>query len=412
MTPLTVRGIEAGETEAFLSAMSTPFGFDVDEDAEERSQQLERFSQLFEPERARCAFDGDTMVGTLGVFSLDMTVPGARVACAGTTMVTVLPTHRRRGALRAMIAAHLEEARLRGDPIAALWASDSGIYHRFGYGMASVFAEAKIHRGHIGLHRMAAAPLPVRLVGADEARDVIRPVYDRVASRRPGMYARDDRWWARRLRDPADDREGATAFRYAVVDGPDGVEGYVQYRLKPGDWAEHHGNGEVKVREILAETPQAAVSLWSFIMGHDLVATIETGFLAEDDPLFSILDGWRRAMPTLLDQLWVRILDISAALEGRRYSADGQLSVAVTDPLDRSVTNFRLTVEDGIGTVTHHTGDAELTLDLEDLSAAYLGRSRFRQLARAGRLTGTPETLALADAMFGWDPAPWCQEVF
>jgi predicted acetyltransferase len=409
---LTVRGIEAGETEAFLRAMSTPFAFDVDDDAEERSQQLERFAQLFEPERARCAFDDDTMVGTLGAFSLDMTVPGGRVACAGTTMVTVLPTHRRRGALRAMITAHLEEARLRGDPIAALWASDSGIYHRFGYGMASVYSEATIHRSHVDLHRLAPSPLPVRLIGADAAAEAIRPVYDRVTARRPGMYARDDRWWVRRLRDPADDRDGATAFRYAVVDGPDGVEGYVQYRLKPGDWSEHHGNGQIKVREIITETPRAAVALWSFIMGHDLVSTIETGYLPEDDPLYSILDGWRRAMPTISDQLWVRILDLPTALEARRYSANGQLTVAVTDPMDGSVTKVRLTVEDGIGTVTHHTGDAEMALDLEDLSAAYLGRPRFRQLARAGRLTGTPETLALADAMFGWDPAPWCQEVF
>ena len=412
MMPLTVRGIHPDETEVFLRAMSTPFAFDVEEDAEQRSRRLERFSRLFEPERARCAYDGATMVGTLGAFSIDMTVPGGVVACAGTTMVTVLPTHRRRGVLRAMISGHFEEARRRGDPIAALWASDSGIYHRFGYGMATVFAEAKIHRDHIDLHRLAVAPLPVRLVGADEAPDLIRPVYDRVASRRPGMYARDDRWWARRLRDPADDREGATAFRYAVVDGPDGVEGYVQYRLKAGDWAQHHGNGEIKVREILAETPQAAVSLWSFIMGHDLVATIDTGFLPEDDPLFSILDGWRRAMPTILDQLWVRILDLPAALEARRYSADGQLSLAVTDPMGGSVTNLQLAVEGGIGTVTHRDADPDLNLDMEDLGAAYLGRSRFRQLARAGRLTGTPEALTLADAMFGWDPAPWCQEVF
>lgn len=406
--PLAVRGIEAGETEAFLRAMSTPFAFDVEDDA----GQLERFSQLFEPERARCAFDGDTMVGTLGVFSLDMTVPGGRVACAGTTMVTVLPTHRRRGVLRAMVTAHLEEAKLRGDPIAALWASDSGIYHRFGYGMASVYSETTIHRPHIGLHRLAAAPLPVRLIDAAVALETIRPVYERMTARRPGMYARDDRWWARRLRDPSEDRDGATAFRYAVVDGPDGVEGYVQYRLKAGDWSEHHGNGRIKVREIMAETPQAAVSLWSFIMGHDLVATIDTGLLPEDDPLFSILDGWRRAMPTILDQLWVRLLDIPAALEARRYSSDGELAVAVTDPMDGSATNLLLTVEDGIGTVAHHTGHAEMILDLEDLGAAYLGRPRFRQRARAGRLTGPPQTLALADAMFEWDPAPWCQEVF
>lgn len=405
--PIEIRGIQASDTGDYLRAMSTPFAFDPTE-----PELPERFSRLFEPERARCAFDGDRIVGTLGAFSLDMTVPGGRVPCAGTTQVTVLPTHRRQGALRGMIEAHFAEARAHGDPIAALWASDSAIYHRFGYGMASVFAEARIERSHADVHRLSPPVRPVQLVQADEALERIRPVYDRVAAVRPGMYARDDRWWERRLRDRADDRDGGTPFHYAVVEGHDGAEGYVQYRIKPGDWEHHHGDGEIRVREILADTPEAAASLWTYLLGHDLVASISTGMLPEDEPLFSLLDGWRRAMPTILDQLWVRLLDVPAALEARRYSNDGALTIAVHDPMDGTVTTRRLTVEDGIGTVDHHTGDPDVSLDMEDLGAAYLGRARFRQLARAGRLTGSSDALALADAMFGWHPAPWCQEVF
>lgn len=405
--PIDIRGIQASDAERYLRAMSTPFAFDPNE-----VDLLERFSLLFEPDRARCAFDGEEIVGTLGVFSLDMAVPGGRAPCAGTTQVTVLPTHRRRGALRGMIAAHFEEARTHEDPIAALWASDSAIYHRFGYGMATVFAEARIDRSHAALHRLVPEPGPVRLVPAEEAPATIRPVYDRVAATRPGTYARDDRWWERRLRDRPHDRDGGTPFLYAVVDGPEGVEGYVQYRIKPGDWEHHHGDGELRLREVFAETPEAAASLWAYLLGHDLVASITTGMLPEDDLVFSLLDGWRRAMPTVVDQMWVRILDVPAALEARRFGTDGALTVAIHDPMDRSLSTHRLTVEDGIGTVDHHTGDVDITLDIEDLGAAYLGRSRFRRLARTGRLAGSPDALALADAMFGWDPAPWCQEVF
>lgn len=405
---LEVRGITAAETERFIATMSTPFAFDIDDDP----GMVERFSVLFEPDRARCAFDGADMVGTLGSFSLDMTVPGGHVPCAGTTMVTVLPTHRRRGVLRAMIAAHFEEARLRHEPIAALWASDSGIYHRFGYGMATVLAEAEIDRSHIHLHRLAPTPRPVRLVDAEDALEQIRPVFGRVARSRPGMYARSDGWWDRRLRDRPSDRQGATAFRYAVTEGGSGVDGYVQYRIKPGSWDSHHGDGKVVVRELVAENAGAAVSLWSYLLNHDLVATVSTGMLPEDSELFSMLDGWRRAMPRLVDQMWVRLLDVPAALEARRYSSDGTLDLGVHDPMEDTTTTYRLTVEDGVGTIDRHLGDADVLLDVEDLGAAYLGRAHLRRLSRAGRLSGSAEALALADAMFGWDPAPWCQEVF
>jgi predicted acetyltransferase len=406
--PIEVRGIEPAEAEHFLSALTTPFAFDTDDDP----KALERFSLLFESDRARCAFDGDSIVGTLGVFSLDMTVPGGRVPCAGTTQVTVQPTHRRRGVLRSMIQSHFEEARLRNDPIAALWASDSGIYHRFGYGMASVYAEARIPRGHTKLHRRAPDMLPVRLVDAADVLEVIRPVFDRMVAIRPGSFNRTEEWWARRLRDIPSDREGATAYRYAVADGPGGPEGYVQYRLKSGDWSSHHGDGEVQVREIIAETPAASASLWTYLMGHDLVTTITTGLLPEDDPLFSILDATRRGAPTVFDQIWLRILDLPAALEARAFSAEGTLVIEATDPMDGSTSRHRLTVDGGVGTCGPTSDPVDIHLDIEDLGASYLGRPRFRQLARAGRLTGSPESLTLADRMFAWDPAPWCQEIF
>lgn len=407
--PVEIRPITADHTADFLRAMSTPFAFDLDEDEE---AEVSRFLEFFEPERARCAFEGHRMVGTLGSFSFAMTVPGGEVPCAGTTMVTVQPTHRRRGILRFLIGAHFDDARERGEPIAALYASDSAIYGRFGYGLASLDARMEIGRPHVQLHRLAADPYPVRAVTADEAEAVFPPLFDRLRAGRPGMFRRTPGWWnARRFHDPPRHREGFTAQRLVVADGPDGPAGYVQYRLKEG-WVDHHGAHTVRVREIVALDPGAAAGLWQLVLNHDLASKVELYGLAVDDPVFDLMAGWRRAAPTLVDQLWVRILDVPAALAARRYAVDGSVSFAVHDPWTGATSTHRLTVEDGVGECLPADGHPDVGLDIEDLGACYLGRSRFRALGRAGRVTGTPEALAAADALFGWDPAPWCQEVF
>jgi hypothetical protein len=46
------------------------------------------------------------------------------------------------------------------------------------------------------------------------------------------------------------------------------------------------------------------------------------------------------------------------------------------------------------------------------LGMAYLGGHRFGTLGRCGLITGSPDALRRADALFTWDPRPWCQEQF
>lgn len=410
---LQIRPIDVDQAGAFLEAMSVPFVFDLPDDPAKRSPRIERFQRILEPERTRCAFDGSDMVGTLGAFSLEMTVPGAVAACAGTTMVTVLPTHRRRGALRQMITAHLEEARERGEPIAALWASDSAIYGRFGYGLATLDTRVELATAHASLHRLAPEPAQVSMIDATEAAGVLPEVYDTARPHRPGMLRRSPTWWTdRRLHDPAEERDGATAYRFAVAtDGNRAPTGYAQYRMK-GNWTNHHGEGTVQIEELIATTPEAAAGLWRFLWSHDLTARITTSHLPVDDPLFELLSAPRRAAPTVLDGLWVRVLDVPAALEARRYPADGSLALEVHDPMGMSGGVFRMEVDDGVASVSP-TGDTpDISLDIEDLGAGYAGWSRFGRLHRAGRVAGDPAALARADALFGWDPQPWCPEVF
>ena len=232
---VTVGPVGDDRAAEYLAAMGQAFGFDSSD------EHRERFSKYFEWDRARAAYDGDRIVGTLGAYSFEMTVPGGTMPCGGTTVVAVLPTHRRRGVLRQMIESHFEDVRERGEPIAGLWASESSIYGRFGYGIAAVGLDVEVDRDHVDLHRLAPRAAPARLVSREEAMDLFPPFYDRERRLRPGFFARSPSWWEfRRFHDSEPSREGATAFRYAVTEENGVVTGFAQYRFKE-KWREGHG---------------------------------------------------------------------------------------------------------------------------------------------------------------------------
>lgn len=408
-----IRRLGPDELSAFLDVLQWPYAFDRPAEETERDEETRRFADVLDPARAFVVDDGGRLVGTLGCFDLRMTVPGGEIACGGTTVVGVHATHRRRGLLRELMAAHLREVREHGDPIAALWASDSGIYGRFGYGMAAVGAEYEIDRSHVGFHRLAAEPAPVEHVAPGAAEEILPAVFERLMGVVPGVFARTPAWWRnRRLRDPAGHREGATAFRFAVATGPDGTpSGYAMYRTK-SSWEQHHGAFEVRVVELVALDAAAAAGLWGVLLSTDLATRIVAEHRPADDPLLDLLAAPRRAAPTLTDSLWVRLVDVAAALTARHYGTAGSLVIATRDPLDGASSVWRLST-DGRDSTCEPSGDEpDLWIDLEDLGACYLGRARFRALARAARVRGTAKALARADALFGWDPQPWCPQVF
>ena len=405
-TGVVVRGIEESEFDAVVDTMSLVFG------SERNEEQRARFRRIFELERARCAFADRQMVGTAGAFSLELTVPGGSVACGGTTFVSVLPSHRRRGVLRMLIESHLEDVRDRGEPIAALWASESSIYGRFGFGQASERIDITIPRSHVDLHRLVPPPAEVRLVDLGKAKTLLPKLYDSARRHWPGFLARSETWWeVRYFHDSPDHREGASPYRYAVAYLGGKPAGYAQYRFKP-DWSGDHGSGKVIVTELVSVQPGPTAGLWGYLLNHDLCKEIVAEGRSSSDPVIDLLAAPRRAIRQPGDGIWVRLVDIPTALAARRYSADAGLTIEVTNPDRVRAGKVRLEVEDGRASCAKTTRRADVTLDLEDLGACYLGRSRFAELAAAGRVAGSAEMLRRADAMFTWQPQPWCPEIF
>jgi predicted acetyltransferase len=405
-----IRPLTEEDIPAFRQAIAAGFGEDADLEDE---TSLERFKALFRRDRSFPVFDGDQMVGTGGDFEFQMTVPGgAQAATAGLTIVTVRPTHTRQGALSAMMREHFDRARQRGEILGALWASERAIYGRFGYGPAVVQHAIKIDARQAG--RGGFEPgVNVRLVELDEAKQLLPPLYARLQATRAGMYQRSDDWWKYQLfYDPQKWRDGASAVRHVVAEADGEPVGYASYRQKM-DW-DHIAGGEVRIREVIPVTDAGFRALWHYLLNIDLFPILKHWNNAVDDPLPMLLrDG--RALETtgLADGLWVRLIDLTAALAQRTYPRDGNLVIDVTDrwcPWNEG--RFRLTVAEGAAQCEPTTDDPELTMDVGTLSALYLGGQSAVGLARAGLIEGKPADIAAASEMFRTAPLPWCAEVF
>lgn len=403
-----VRPITEDERLQFRRLLGLAFGFDPTDEG------LTAFNATLELDRTICAFDGSQMIGTAGAYSLDMTVPGGSAPVAGTTMVSVLATHRRRGALRQMMRAHLDEARDHGDVMAALWASESSIYGRFGFGSSATRIDAKIERSHAGFQSPPLGTGAVRLVEPDEAKRLLPIVFEQTRHVRPGMIDRGAADWEHGVfRDPENRRADATSYRFAVYEEKSEPRGYVQYRAKEEWDGNGFPNGEIRITELLAVDLSASDSLWRYVSSIDLIREISYWNLPIDDPLPWLLADPRRLTRRVSDSLWMCPIDIPAALTARKYSREGRLVIGVHDEFNAWNTgSYELETDGTEARCSRTTSDPEVQLAAADLGAVYLGGVRLLTLQAAGRAEGSWNDLHRADAMFAWHPAPWCQEIF
>jgi predicted acetyltransferase len=256
-------------------------------------------------------------------------------------------------------------------------------------------------------------PGRVRLEAADQVCDALAEVYEAARPQRPGLLSRTEGWWRdQHLYDPDDSREGATKFRYAVYREAGRPLGYAQYRVK-SKWTDFFAEGTVQISELFAVTPAAYSALWRYLLGIDLVTRLEAWNRPVDDALPWLLIDPRRARYHIWDSLWVRLVDVAAALESRCYRVDGRLVFEVTDDFcPRNQGRFVLEGGPEGATCAATNASPDLSLDVQDLGALYLGGNRAETLGAAGRIGGNTEAIALAGTMFDWEPQPWCPEVF
>jgi predicted acetyltransferase len=369
---------------------------------------LERWLRILPLDRMHAAFEDGEIVGGSGAFPFELSVPGGSLPCAGVTAVGVHPTHRRRGVLRAMMDAQLRDVHERGEPIAALWASEETIYGRFGYGIASWAGELRIPHEWDAFAEPLEPAGTVRFVTPEDARELFPPVYERVRRERPGMPSRSEAWWeVRHLRYPEEEADAPRRFVVLEEDGE--AQAYAVYRTHFGFEA-GSASSRLVVREALGATPQAMAAIWRFLLDVDWMAAVEASLVPPDHPLFLLLAASRRMRYRMGDGLWMRLVDVGAALSARAYGDGGPLVLEVRDAIcDWNDGRWRL---DG-GACQRTDEEPDLALDVAALGSAYLGAVSFTQLREALRVEELREGGAeLADALFARRPLPWCPEIF
>jgi predicted acetyltransferase len=303
----------------------------------------------------------------------------------------------------------LEDVRDRGEPVAILWASEAAIYGRFGYGIAAPSGSIDARRDGFALRDDPPPAGVVQLVSRDEAREAFPPIYERVRGSRPGMLSRDEHWWeAHRLADPEHWRQGASPKFYALLELDGRPEGFAMYRIS-SKWEQGLPQGTVRISEAIATSPEATRELWRFLFGIDLVARVRADIFDPASPLFLMVTDPRRLHLTVLDGLWLRFVDVEAALAARTYADADPVVVDVVDRLcPGNEGRFRVG-----GDVGRTDEPPDLRLRAADLASLYLGGFNASRLAAAGRLEELgPGAVGRADVLFGTSVAPFCPEVF
>jgi predicted acetyltransferase len=422
-SPYPIRPIVESELGGFLNVDEQAFHGSPLSDGDQRMV-LERF----EFDRSLAAFDGTTQVGTTMCFSFQLSVPGGEaLPAAGVTFVAVLPTYRRRGVLNSLMRQQLADVRERDEPLAILWASESVIYSRYGYGRASWSYNFTLKRGEGALTRVAAAAVSpevsgvrLRLAEPQAVLPELAKVYDTVLPSRAGFFARSEAWWRRLTYDPPEQRGGSAPLRCVLAEDDHGPRGYALYSAND-TWSDFLPENVLTVREMMAADPAASGALYTDLLSRDLTTEFRLRTRPVDDPLLYQLADPRRTRPSMVDGLWVRLIDVPRALAGRRYASPVDVVIEVRDELlPANAGRWRLTTardgEVGQGLAAScepATGAADLALDVTDLGAAYLGGTRLGALAGADLVTELrPGAVRALSAALAWDPAPWCPMVF
>ncbi|MGH3760301.1 GNAT family N-acetyltransferase [Actinophytocola sp.] len=364
--------------------------------------------KIYEPGRTYGAFAGTTMIGSVTSLSAGMTVPGGAVLpMAAVTAVGVRTDHRRRGALTGMVRLQLAEIATAGEVFAALHASEPTIYGRFGYGVGTRVHTMRVRSPRARMRPEVPTAGTVRLLTRDEVMTLLPEAYPRLRHTRAGMMSRSSHWWVLGY----EYRMAHGYFRAAAHYDPDGViDGFVGYRPSQFPSDDPRVGASIAVLDFMAATQHVANDLWRFLLGIDLVEEVTVYVRPTDDPLDAMLVDLYAIRGEQEDELWVRVVDVPAALGARTYGPADPVVVEIVDQLLPTNAGRYLISPQGM----ERTGaPAALTMSAEALGMIYFGTWRPSTLAAIGRLTGhDPAALAAADRLFATDRPSWCGSLF
>ena len=361
----------------------------------------------FDLSRSLAVFEGNNVVGGCQHHRLEMSIPGGVSVVAGVANVAVQPTHTRQGIMTRMMRRQLDDIHHLGEPLAALFASESAIYGRFGYGVGTQHEFWKLERPYNGYARKYESPGRVVFVEPDEICQKLPEVYRRATAGHPGVFPKPPHKWDEESSAPdARDPEprvrgrGRGGLFYAAYEEDGRLDGYVAYRSN---------RPAIIVNELMAATRNATAALWRFVFDLDLMGVTEASKRPLDDPLPWMLADPRRLQRTIRDGVWLRVVDAAAALEQRSYAVEDRLTLEIRDslcPWNQSA--FLLEAGPEGAECRPANTPPDITMDISALASAYLGGVSFTTLHGAGLADEhTVGALRRADRMFAVGRQPW-----
>ena len=395
-----LRPVTPDEFESWLRAESRAHSNRLDHEPEE-------LRPHFDLARSLAVFEGSNIIGGCQAHRLEMSIPGGTSSVAGVANVAVQPTHTRQGVMSRMMLRQMNDIHEWGEPLAALFASESAIYGRFGYGVGTVHESWQIDRHHNSYARKFESSGRIVFVDPDDVVEKLPEVYLRSTAGRPGVFLKPPYKWEEEASHP-DAREpqprvrgrGRGGLFYAAYEVDGRIDGYAIYRSN---------RPTITVTELMATTREAAAALWRFCFDLDLMSNTEAIKRPLDDPLPWMLLDPRRLQRTVRDGVWLRVVDARAALEQRSYADAGRLTLEVRDDLcDWNNGQFELEGSAEGATCRATDSSPDLSIAISGLASAYLGTASFTSLAGAGLADEyTPGALHRADQMFAVQHQPW-----
>lgn len=359
----------------------------------------------FDLDRSIAVFDQGNIVGGAHSHWFEMSIPGGSAAVAGVANVAVQPTHRRRGVMTRMMHHQIKDIHERGEPLAALFASESIIYGRFGYGIGSLHERWMIERQYNRYARPHESPGRIVFVDPADITKELPEVFRRSTMDRPGVFQRPFHQWERDSQAPEHQQGGPGGLFYAVYEDGGRVDGYVTYRTS---------RPTLIVNELMAATREANAALWRFCFDMDLITCTEALKRPVDDPLPWMLADPRRLQRSTRDGMWVRLIDVIASLKLRSYMQSDRLVLEIRDELCPWNDGwFELEGSSEGATCRASSSSPDLVLAVSALASAYLGTVSFSTLSQAGLVDErTPGALLRADRMFAVRYQPWTPHNF
>ena len=356
------------------------------------------------------AFVGKDLVGCAAWFPTTLAYPGEPVAAAAVTAVSVLSNHRRQGHLTRLMDAELRHATDAGCAVAVLIAAEWPIYGRFGYGFATQSCSIELDTGAAQMRDEPTGT--ITLVDPAELRAPLQEAYEARWARTPGAIKRVDGFW--------DKEAGLAGYpgrpfepgkqRGALWHDAEGqLGGAVVYKVEE-EWTANRPAGVAHVEHLWGATPEADRELWRHLLTVDWVRTAKVSNRPVDDPLpFWLRDGRAATLGDHSDNLWLRVLDVPAAVGARRSATPGSVVLEVADPMGFAAGRWLIELGPEGAAAVSTTAAAGLRLSSAALGAVLLGGHSLTRLAQAGLVDEErPGALAAATALFQTPTAPWC----